>query len=442
MIHDIDRARLAALRNPALKSQAARYLDIYDDYLRQVRETGIEIASAEAASNGDDPRDSLAQAGARLRNDGKSILVNDSISSACLACQKGIGSATFFISLQCHRTCFYCFNPNQENYQTFSAERRNLPAELEMLRRKGQDVKHLALTGGEPLLHAAEAVEFFRAARRIYPRAHTRLYTTGDHLTSALASELREAGLDEIRFSFRMHDLEKGHTHTFDRIALAQAHIGCVMVEMPVLPDSLAAMQAVLQRLDALGVHSINLLELCYPLAQAPAFVSRGYQVRPRPYRVLYDYWYAGGLPVEGSEAVCLQLLAYAQQAGLRLGVHYCSLENKHTGQVYQQNAGRRLPGQYAFSQRDYFWKTLKVYGADVRQARKALRGSPPELADFNEAQQCLELHPSQAAALKGLDLELGLSFNIVEQRESGQVLRELKLALASPSDFDPHRDV
>ena len=63
-----------------------------------------------------DRREHLRALGATFRNDDKSIVVNR-ISPACEACQLGVGSATFFISLRCHRSCFYCFNPNQEDYE-------------------------------------------------------------------------------------------------------------------------------------------------------------------------------------------------------------------------------------------------------------------------------------------------------------------------------------
>jgi uncharacterized protein len=305
-------------------------------------------------------------------------------------------------------------------------------------------VRYLALTGGEPLLHQPEALAFFRAARAMFPAAHTRLYTTGDHLTPALAAALRDAGLDEIRFSIRMHDLAKGHRHTFDRIALAKDVIPSVMVEMPVLPGTFEIMQGVLLELDRLGVDSINLLELCYPHNHAQAFNERGLQVRPKPFRVLYDYWYAGGLPIAGSEPVCLALVAFALEAGLKLGVHYCSLENKHSGQVFQQNAGQPLPPTYVFSERDYFWKTVKVFGPDIRRVRRALRGQPAGLRRVSDDESCLELHVSQVAALRaaGLDVELGLSFNVMETRADGQYLRELKLALIRPNCFCIEQDV
>ncbi len=443
MISEIDHRNLDTVRNPRFRAQAARYLDIADEYLRQVVGTGIALAPSGAADKTPALVARARALGAHCRNDDKSFVAN-SISPACVACQQGQGSYTFFISLQCHPTCFYCFNPNQQDYAAFSEGQRDLPAELEALRQSGQPVQYLALTGGEPLLHQAEALAFFRAAREKFPEVHTRLYTTGDHLTPTLAAALRDAGLDEIRFSIRMHDLAKGHRHTFDRIALAKGIIPSVMVEMPVLPGTLEIMQGVLVDLDTLGVDSINLLELCYPLNGAEAFNQRGFAVRAQPFRVLYDYWYAGGLPVAGSEPVCLALVAFALEAGLQLGVHYCSLENKHTGQVYRQNASQPLPATYAFSERDYFWKTVKAYGADISRVRRALRGQPAGLRRASDDGTCLELHPSQVAALRaaGLDVELGLSFNILEARADGQYLRELKLALIRPATFDCEHDV
>jgi uncharacterized protein len=441
MISQIERSTLPTIHNAGLRAHAARYLHIYDAFMHQVADTGIAIAAPEPDTAAQ--LASLQASGALLRNAGKSVVAN-TLSPACVACQQGQDSVTFFISLQCHRSCFYCFNPNQEDYDYFSEQQRDLPAELETLRASGRPVRYLALTGGEPLLHPAEALAFFRTANEKFPGVHTRLYTTGDHLTAQLAADLRDAGLSEIRFSIRLSDLAHGHRTTFDRIALATGVIPSVMVEMPVLPGSLATMQSVLVELDRLGVDSINLLELCYPRHNAAAFNQRGYQVRPHPFQVLYDYWYAGGLPIAGSEAECLALVGYALERGLKLGVHYCSLENKHTGQIYQQNAGQRLPATYVFSDRDYFWKTVKVYEPDIHRVRRALRGQPLTLRRTADEPGCLELHPSQVAALHaaGLELELGLSYNVLETRADGQYLRELKLDLIRPATFDFEHDL
>jgi hypothetical protein len=188
---------------------------------------------------------------------------------------------------------------------------------------------------------------------------------------------------------------------------------------MPILPDTLPVMKDVLVELDRLGVTSLNLLEFCYPFNQTPVFNQKGYKIKARPFRVFYNYWYAGGLPIARSELECLDLVAFALEAGLQLGVHYCSLENKHTGQIYQQNAGPLPSARHYFSPTDYFLKTAKVFGDDRRKVPRALRGDRRVRRDADHP--WLELHVNQIASLKRLDVEVGLSYNVMETRSDGR---------------------
>jgi pyruvate formate-lyase activating enzyme-like uncharacterized protein len=321
MLVEITPENITQIKNPCLAAYASIYQKIERDFFARVRELGLEI----------DPRDDRAEAQAKIanvvskgalqRNDDKSIVVNH-ISPACAACQTGLGTATFFISLKCHRHCFFCFNPNQENYAEFHNQKRDCRRELDDIYRSGARLEHIALTGGEPLLHRAETIEFFNYAREKFPHAYTRLYTSGDHLDDEWLTALQRARLDEIRFSIRMYDSDTARRHTYDRIALAKAYIPNVMVEMPVLPGTLEEMKQVLMRLDALGVFGINLLEFCFPLNNAEIYREKGYHIRHRPYRVVYDYSYAGGLPIAQSELECLELVEFAPDQKLKLGVH------------------------------------------------------------------------------------------------------------------------
>ncbi|MFZ5817216.1 MAG: radical SAM protein [Bacillota bacterium] len=423
------------MRNPAFRAYAEGYLQIQEEFVEQVRQAGMEFDpegyEAELAAR----REALRRKGATFRNNGHSIHAGP-ISPACLACAKGVGSATFYTSLQCHRHCFYCFNPNQEAYTLHSRLRRDVAAELRELSDQGFQVSHLALTGGEPLLHPQEACTFFATARERFPGVHTRLYTAGDHLNRDLLRQLQEAGLAEIRISVRAHDGPKGRRQTYEKIALAREYIPAVMVETPVLPGTREIMQEMLLELDRLQVFGANLLEFCFPFHNAEAFRSRGYLVKQRPYETLYDYWYAGGLPVSRSELECLELLEFTLDRGLGIGVHYCSLENKHTGQIYQQNWGEPVPSTAWFSPRDFFIRVAKVFGSEKEQARVALGGECLDRGAY------LEFHPALIERLKGLDLEVGIAVCVVEHRPEGQVLRELKVGLTRPEAFDPGLDL
>ncbi len=435
MITDLNERTLSEVRNPALRAYAAQYPRIYRDFMEQVRQTGVEVEEQDEGGQAAPSIAALQKKGAQVRNDAKSLVANR-ISPACQACQTAEGSATFFVSLRCHRTCFYCFNPNQEDYEYFQQNSRDLKAELDEMHARGLRLRYVGLTGGEPLLHKREAVEFFQYARQVFPGVYTRLYTSGDHADAEILQALKDAHLDEIRFSIRMHDLAKGRRFTLDRITLAKEYIPNVMVEMPVLPNTLDEMKEILTSLDQAGIFGVNLLEFCYPYHNAEVFRMKNYKVKARPFRVLYDYWYAGGLPVAGSETECLELLDFALESKMKMGVHYCSLENKHTGQLYEQNSKARLPKLYHFSQKDYFIKSAKVFGEDIPPVLACFEKERFDQYQLDREQGCLEFPVDKVSLLRKLDVEVGLAYYVLENRDGERALRELKVDSINPASF------
>lgn len=158
---------------------------------------------------------------------------------------------------------------------------------------------------------------------------------------------------------------------------------------------------------------------------------------------MLYDYAYAAGLPVAGSEEACLELLRFARDEGLSLGVHYCSMENKHTGQVYRQNAP--CAGRYPLrrmSGRDHFLKSAKAFGGDRAAVREVLAREGARFEDSDDLDST-EFPLDAVALLCGElpDVELAVSYAICEPRDGEVVLRELRLDRTTPSTFDFERD-
>jgi uncharacterized protein len=435
MILDVNQTTLSDIKNPVLRAYADIYVKVHQDFMQQVAGMGLAIEAQDTSTQVAVRIAELRKKGAIVRNSDKSIYSNR-ISPSCESCRIGVSSSTFFVSLKCHRDCFFCFNPNQQDYEYYREHTRDTITELDDLKKSNHSIKHLALTGGEPLLYKEETYRFFEYARQQFPAAHTRLYTCGDHIDIETLERLQASGLDEIRFSIRMHDLAKGQMRTFDNIALAMKYIPAVMVEMPVLPNTLEEMKQILLRLDSLGIYGINLLEFCFPLNNPEIYREKGYMIKARPFRVTYSYWYSGGLPVAGSEMVCLDLIDYALECGLKLGVHYCSLENKHTGQIYQQNTGHALPKWMYFSQKDYFLKSAKVFDEAIPAVKRLFEKSNYHDYQINDKHQYLEFHVNRIGSLKKLDIEIGISSNVFETREEGLVLRELKVDVTTPRSF------
>ena len=441
---------------------AAAFDKVREEFERAVRSYGLPFEEEETQ-----PRSLRAAAVAEHKENGLASLWSGWISPACMACRTGEETATYFVSLECTRRCYFCFNPNQEDYEYFLSHKRDIAVELRQAHAAGANFRHLAVTGGEPCLHKPEVLEFVHCAKELYPGVHVRLYTSGDLLDGAFLAELSRAGLDELRFSVKPDALEcqdgkalcehradvsggcaagfaglvvaeraggdsareapaagGREPALFDRMRKAVSCIPDVMVEMPVVPGTLPQMKGLLARLDELGLRGVNLLEFCFPLHNAQEFARRGFRIRKNPYERLYNYWYAGGMPVAGSEAECLELLRFAREAGLRLGVHYCSLDNKFTGQIYQQNKPFLTDSVFAarhawlsLDPGDYFLKCAKVFGGDAEAVATVLR----ELARTADTGRAAEgLRPKNPSRSCGLD-------------PSGR--SQLRFCLASSSD-------
>ncbi len=424
---------LHLIQNSQFRKYAQIYLDIYENFMEQINQKGLALASYDERKP-EDISPVLPFQGLISRNGSKSFYTKWS-SPACEACKKGVGSVTFFISLKCHRHCYFCFNSNQENHEYFSNHQRDCVAELEKMYKSGQKLAYIALTGGEPLLYKKETIDFFEFTRKKFPRTHTRLYTSGDLLDQSTLQELKEAGLNEIRFSIKMEDPPDTRRKVYEKIEFAKQYIKDVMVEMPVIPGTETEMKELLLILDQLGISGINLLEFCYPFHNAKEFQKRGFQIKNPPYHTLYNYWYAGGLPVAQSEEICFRLLEFTLEKELKMGVHYCSLENKHTGQVFQQNNSQSQPIMY-FSPADYFLKSAKVFGDDIPKVLKIFKKKDISLYRINNQYNFLEFHVKDISQLKGLDIEVAISSNIMEDRPGGKILRELKTELVKPEKF------
>src|SRR3546814_7956169 len=96
-----------------------------------------------------------------------------------------------------------------------------------------------------------------------------------------------------------------------------------------------------------------------------------------------------------------------AREKRQRFGMHYCSWANKHTGQVFQQNENAEAGPLMHRSQRDFFFKSAKIFGAGaVRVTRNILQkeGWPFRMDD---QQSSIEFDPKAICALRNPDQEV-----------------------------------
>ncbi len=415
---------------------AQAFKQVEQDFEASVESFGVPFEENESS-----PREKRIQCAERsscaCENSQASLWLNW-ISPACLACRTGEATSTFFVDLRCSRNCYFCFNPNQDYYEYFLSHKRNITAELDRAASQGVHFDCLAVTGGEPLLHKDEVLRFVKHARELYSNSHIRLYTSGDFLDAHTAEALGKAGLTEIRFSIKLSDDGEMPQVPFEQMKTCREFIPYVMIEMPVIPGTLDSMKETLLKADGIGVKGINLLEFCFPLHNGEEFAKRGFKLRKHPYDHLYNYWYGGGIPVARSEKEALALLEFAHKQKLSLGIHYCSSDNKNSGQIFQQNkcftsAKSALQKHYPWLSRDddsQFLICAKAFGADAAKLRTWL-ATANEPFDYEREIPCVSFPANLAApAMKEFPgTTIALSYNVFEEDEAGDPkLREVSV--------------
>lgn len=415
------------MSNVALEAALRAYAEVGERYVRALEEKGLVFADAgEGALRRAQLRAKLIERGVVSRNAGASLSWGH-LSPACVECTGNRGSETFSTTFRCHRDCYFCFNHNQPDYDKFFHE--GCPWEEGLVRSAAEndELACVGVTGGEPLLDLDNAVELLERTRELWPEAHRRMYTSGDLLTEQSAARLRDAGLDEIRFSVKDDDDPAMQERVVAAMKLAKRYIPSVMVEMPVIPGAKEHMKKLFRSFQEVGIDGINLLEFCFPFCNWEEFARRGLTLKNPPFEVMYDYGYSGGLAVAGSEELILELMDWALDEGMTFGMHYCSLENKHRSEIRQKNErAAHVHPCIEFDRGDFFLKTAKVFGDDAAVARRVLEDAG--CSDFmpDDEERSLAFPPRFASALSGVTRDDGepvqvMLCSLVYENEGGE---------------------
>ena len=171
----------------------------------------------------------------------------------------------------------------------------------------------ISFSGGEPFLVFETLLAYIRAIRRtLGTKPYLWAYTNGDLVTADKARQLRESGLNELRFNLSANRYDsKG-------IQAAVHHLDTVTIEMPAIPEDLELVKSKLGEWEAIGVKHLNLHQLMINEFNREAFGERDYTLTN-------TQLYENGQPVLESELTALALLTQAVRMKSKLGVNYCS---------------------------------------------------------------------------------------------------------------------
>ena len=246
----------------------------------------------------------------------------------CRGCLAGKGTNAYVTGL-CTRNCFFCFNqkPRVDELVVHGirlSEPEEAPA---VVQRYG--LRSVGVSGGEPTMQPERLLRLVRALRTLPFRVRIDLYTNGDHLTDELLVQLKDAGLDALRFNLVAREFD---TEPLER---AMRHFDEVAVEVPVIPERLAEMEDMVLRLDALGVPFLNIHELFACRENSTRVAAKGYQSAGEV---------GDGLlwePVDSGDEAALSLLLFALRRTTRLSTYYCSCRTQQD--ISRRGMQRRL---------------------------------------------------------------------------------------------------
>lgn len=248
-----------------------------------------------------------------VRGDYESLtLYTRRLPPGCVPCLDGAGTNLYTTGL-CTRDCFFCFNqkPRKDELVVHGIPIERPEGAAEIVERFG--LESVGISGGEPLLFPERVLGIIAVLSRLPKRPRLDLYTNGDKLTPELASRLKDAGLDAIRFDLAARGYE------LSPVELALRFFSEVAVEIPAIPKELDRQLVMVAKLDELGVPFLNLHELFISPENAERMAREGYAAAERGHKHLL--W----RPVPESAEAALELLLFAARATTQLSVYFCS---------------------------------------------------------------------------------------------------------------------
>lgn len=330
------------------------------------------------------------------------------LSPGCRICTAG-GWSCLFISGKCNCHCFYCPTAQDEVGEptTNSVEFVHPADYVAYLERFG--FTGASISGGEPLLTPERSLAFVRAIKDRFGSAmHVWLYTNGTLATVDILTQLRDAGLDEIRIDIGATD------YNLNSLQRAVGLIPTITVEIPAIPDEKERMKGLLGELRDTGVQHLNLHQLRLTPFNFDKLQARNYR-----------YIHGEKVTVLDSELAALEILRHSIRESIDLPINYCTFPYKNRFQARasrQRNASFLLKGFEALTENGFI-RTLTLLGEPAKVANLISifrqHSNNDSLWSLNGAKDRVTLHPSLWPLVKPDGLRLLVVHSAAYQRSS-----------------------
>lgn len=297
-----------------------------------------------------------------------------------------------FVTGLCDSSCYYC---------PLSEEKNGIDAVYadEMPVLKEQDIifetnairgEGAGISGGDPLCTLDRTLDYIRLLKSNYGEDfHIHLYTSKTTINQETIVQLKEAGLDEIRF----------HPQTNDWSGIEYALAAGLMVgiEVPAIPGQFEKLKQVAIRAEELGLAFLNMNELEASETNFENLKSQGMRLTD-----------LASASIEGSAEVARDVLDWASEKLSKLSVHFCSASYKDGVQMRNRLERRLKQTIREFEERDEDDSILvlgiirAVHGSQLRkkqlqQIHQILHkelGIPLEMLNIDTMRMRIEIAP------------------------------------------------
>jgi pyruvate formate-lyase activating enzyme-like uncharacterized protein len=330
------------------------------------------------------------------------------LSPGCQICTAG-GWSCLFISGKCNCHCFYCPTSQDEvGEPTSNSVEFAHPADyVAYLERFG--FTGASISGGEPLLTPERTLSFVRAIKDHFGSAmHVWLYTNGTLATVDILTQLRDAGLDEIRFDIGATD------YNLNALQRAVGLIPTITVEIPAIPDEKERMKSMLGKLRDTGVQHLNLHQLRLTPFNFDKLQTRNYR-----------YIHGEKVTALDSELAALEILLHSIRENIDLPINYCSFpyKNRFQARASRQRNAFFLLKEFEALTENGFIRTMTLLGEPAKLENLVTifrqHNNNESLWSLNSARDRLTLHPSLWPLVEPDGLRLLVAHSAAYQRSS-----------------------
>jgi len=307
----------------------------------------------------------------------------EGLPKGCELCLKG-SKMVLFVTGICGKGCFYCpLSASRKDKDVIYADEVPIKNDLEIiLECKAIDAEGTGITGGDPLIKARRTLKYVRLLKREFGREHhIHLYTNGMFAERDVLKQLKDAGLDEIRF----HPSRE----FWGRIAAAKEIGMYAGAELPAIPGEEEKIKEFVKYLKEIKADFLNLNQLEFSPENAIQLKQRGHSLEKGEMSA-----------VMGSEETAINIIKWAKTEGIPFPIHYCpsyvkdSIQTKkrllrrarNVRRPYEEISGDGLVGRVVI-------KTDSGNPRDLRRKLHEFAGIPLYALGVSEDGRSLEMH-------------------------------------------------